>query len=230
MQTATQLWVGRSELVYVGPALGTRPHSTAVPRLLVAVDAPFAIDWGAGPVTHRCLYAPPRVRHQVATPGVRWAVCYLDPGSHRDLAARLLTDVPDSTSALTSAVRRGGAVELLELLGPPGRPRSRLDAVLDAILDDPTVRMPAEAAAARVGLSRSAFLREFGQVTGTTYQRYQQWGRLLRATRLARDSNVTTASADAGFASPSHLADTVRTVFGFTATELLATGVTIRTL
>lgn len=40
-------------------------------------------------------------------------------------------------------------------------------------------------------------------------------------------TSLTEAAADAGFSSPSHLSDTVRAVFGFTAIELLGTGLTV---
>ena len=45
---------------------------------------------------------------------------------------------------------------------------------------------------------------------------------------LADGHNLTTAAVEAGFASPSHLADRFKTTFGLSATQLLATGLTIR--
>jgi AraC-like DNA-binding protein len=41
--------------------------------------------------------------------------------------------------------------------------------------------------------------------------------------------NLTEAAMKAGFASPSHLADRFKTTFGLSASQLLATGLRIRT-
>lgn len=221
-----RVWVGRSELVYVGPALGVRPHSTAVPRVLVGLDEPFTLGWGAEERTTWCAYVPPRVRHRVLTPGRWWAVAYLEPGSHRDLRCR--TDLPERADLLAAGGLDSGR-SLLAALGPDGRPESRLEAVLDRTLGDPGAPLPAEEAAALAGLSVSQFLREFGGTTGTSFRRFRQWARLLEATRRAPGS-LTAISADAGFASPSHFSDTVRAIFGFTASELLATGAVVAEL
>ena len=48
------------------------------------------------------------------------------------------------------------------------------------------------------------------------------------ATQPAGD-NLTTAAMKAGFASPSHLADRFKTTFGLSATQLLGTGLNLRT-
>jgi AraC-like DNA-binding protein len=47
---------------------------------------------------------------------------------------------------------------------------------------------------------------------------------------IAEGANLTDASAEAGFASPSHFSDAFRTLFGLSATALLATGVRIAVL
>lgn len=46
----------------------------------------------------------------------------------------------------------------------------------------------------------------------------------------AKATDLTGASMDAGFASPSHFSDAFRSMFGPTATDLLAAGVPIRLL
>lgn len=48
------------------------------------------------------------------------------------------------------------------------------------------------------------------------------------AAHAALSDNLT-AAASAGFASPSHLSDRFKSTFGLTATQLLGTGVTVRT-
>ena len=61
----------------------------------------------------------------------------------------------------------------------------------------------------------SHFLRLFGQHTGTTFRRYQQWARLLHAVRgMVAGHHLTSCATDAGFASPSHFSDTFHRTFG----------------
>lgn len=215
-----RVWVGRDDLIYVGPALGSRPHSTAVSRVLVALDQPFVLDWGGAQREYHATVIPPRVRHRVVTPGVWWAVMYLGPGSHRDVRSRECLPDPERLADLASL---GEIRALLEVLGPEGGPRSRVSPVLDRVLEDPSRPLSAEQAAQAVGLSTSHFLREFSAATGTTYRRFCQWSRLLEVARHLNGQSLTVAAVEAGFASPSHFSDTVRAIFGFTATELLRT-------
>jgi AraC-like DNA-binding protein len=54
--------------------------------------------------------------------------------------------------------------------------------------------------------------------------------RLIRAgLAISEGKNLTEAAADAGFASPSHLSDRFKSTFGLTATQLLSSGVVLRT-
>ncbi|MDZ4233594.1 MAG: AraC family transcriptional regulator, partial [Dietzia sp.] len=82
--------------------------------------------------------------------------------------------------------------------------------------------------AADVGLCESRFLHLFRHEAGTSLHRYRLWIRLLRAgTAIGAGRNLTDAAAEAGFASPSHLADRFKSTFGLTATRLLASGVVV---
>ena len=51
----------------------------------------------------------------------------------------------------------------------------------------------------------------------------------LSGASMAAGLNLTSAAADAGFASPSHLSDRFKSTFGLSATKLFASGVAIRT-
>jgi AraC-like DNA-binding protein len=54
--------------------------------------------------------------------------------------------------------------------------------------------------------------------------------RLVHAgTAIAAGANMTEAAMKSGFASPSHLADRFKTTFGLSASQLLATGLTVKT-
>ena len=54
---------------------------------------------------------------------------------------------------------------------------------------------------------------------------------MLQAAReVGTGSNLTTAAAHTGFASPSHLADRFRQTFGLTASGLLGSGIDIQVM
>ena len=70
----------------------------------------------------------------------------------------------------------------------------------------------------------------FRDELGTSLRRYRLWVRLVQAgTAIAAGKNLTTAAVESGFASPSHLADRFKSTFGLSASQLLATGLTVRT-
>lgn len=78
--------------------------------------------------------------------------------------------------------------------------------------------------AAAIGLSASRFLHLFPAGAGTSFRRYRLWARmLLVAAALSRGADLTRASAEAGFASPSHFSDSFHAMFGLTASALRAT-------
>ena len=130
---------------------------------------------------------------------------------------------------LVAACSREADPDILRYLaGPatPGAADQRIRRLAEEIRADPGQVFRAEESAHRLGLSTSHFLRLFAQHTGTTYRRYQQWARLLHVARgIAAGHDLTRCSADAGFASPSHLSDTFRRTLGTTATSVLNAGV-----
>ncbi|WP_067475976.1 AraC family transcriptional regulator [Nocardia amamiensis] len=86
----------------------------------------------------------------------------------------------------------------------------------------------AERFAAAAHLSESRFLHLFAAQAGTSFRRYRLWARMLGVGRaIAKGENLTVASIDAGFASPSHFSDAFHNLFGLSASALLATGVRI---
>ncbi len=77
--------------------------------------------------------------------------------------------------------------------------------------------------AAAVNLSSSQFLRLFARHARTSFRRYRLWAKMCRAAdAVSRGADLTTASTDAGFASPSHFSDTFRAMFGLSATQLVS--------
>jgi AraC-like DNA-binding protein len=232
------LWLWPGQAIYAGPSLDLGPHSGSVACLAVGVDDVFTVD---GLAVRTALIAP-RFRHHLVAHGRRMVFCYLDAASTRELACR------SRMAHGTGPVRHGhveeaglvssggrldtdGVARWLDLAAPvsPGTVDERVTAAIRHLLGHPTVS--ATELAAVVGLSASRFLHLFREHTGTSFRRYRLWARMYRVGRTIADrGDLTTAGADAGFASPSHLSDAFHTMFGLRPSALLATGITIHLL
>lgn len=235
---AVWLWPGQA--LYSGPGLGLQPHSGSVWCLAVGVDGPLTVQVGTQRIEARTALIPPRLVHHLTMTG-SLVSCYLDPASQRSAACRAQFDRfrgdigvqhAAETALLTPPTDDIEALRWLDIAAPSDvrviDPRIELAA--KQIRDDPAAAVPAAELAAAAGLSESRFLHLFRQEIGSSLRRYRLWCRLMRAgAELAAGQNLTTAAAEAGFASPSHLADRFKTTFGLSATQLLATGLTIRT-
>jgi AraC-like DNA-binding protein len=120
----------------------------------------------------------------------------------------------------------------LDLAAPAAHRRidPRIAAAARRIRDDPAATISSRELAAEAGLSESRFLHLFRDQLGTSLRRYRIWVRLVHAgTAIAAGANMTEAAMKSGFASPSHLADRFKSTFGLSATQLLGTGLTLRT-
>ncbi len=187
----------------------------------------------------RTALIPPRLTHHLSMVGPLVS-CYLDPAAQRTAACRA------EFGEYHAGIGVGHAAEA-DLVIPPGDDIAaqrwldaaapsdisaldpRIELAAKQIRDDPLNTASAAELAASVGLSESRFLHLFRQEVGSSLRRYRLWSRLMRAgAEFAAGANLTTAAAEAGFASPSHLADRFKTTFGLPATQLLATGLTIR--
>ncbi|CAM3292951.1 AraC family transcriptional regulator [Mycobacterium frederiksbergense] len=245
---AVWLWPGQA--LYSGPGLGLQPHSGSVWCLAVGVDGPLTVQVGTQRIEARTALIPPRLVHHLTMTGsspvaplapTPLVSCYLDPASQRSAACRAQFDRfhgdigvqhAAETALLTPPTDDIEALRWLDIAAPSDvrviDPRIELAA--KQVRDDPAAAVPAAELAASAGLSESRFLHLFRQEIGSSLRRYRLWCRLMRAgAELAAGQNLTTAAAEAGFASPSHLADRFKTTFGLSATQLLATGLTIRT-
>jgi AraC-like DNA-binding protein len=206
----------------------------------VGVDGPLTVTVGDERIVTRTALIPPRLTHHLAVAG-RLVSCYLDPASERSASCRqrctefrgpvgidheardALLTVPRDDAAATGWLDAAAPAALHPI-------DARIEMAAKLIRDDPAVSVPAQDLAATAGLSESRFLHLFRQETGSSLRRYRLWSRLIRAgAELAAGHNLTTAAAEAGFASPSHLADRFKMTFGLPASQLLATGLTIRT-
>lgn len=244
---AVWLWPGQA--LYSGPGLGLDPHSGSVWCLAVGVDGPLTVQVGEHRIEARTALIPPRLTHQLTMTGsspvaslapAPLVSCYLDPASQRSTACRGQFDefhgdigVGHAAEALLliPPVDDIGALRWLDAAAPSDVQLidPRIELAAKQIRDDPAAAVSAAELAASVGLSESHFLHLFRQQIGSSLRRYRLWIRLMRAgAQIADGQNLTTAAVEAGFASPSHLADRFKTTFGLSATQLLATGLTIR--
>jgi len=105
------------------------------------------------------------------------------------------------------ASRDGGQAQFLLRPVPREREADRLTPILASLRDEPGETPPAQALAARAGMSSRTFLRRFAEATGTTPARYHAQARLARAAELLETStaDLETIAEAAGFASAAHL-------------------------
>ncbi|KHO27326.1 transcriptional regulator [Mycolicibacterium setense] len=234
------VWLWPGQALYAGPGLGLEPHSGSVWCSVVGVDGPLSVTVEGHTVVARSVLVPPRLTHHLSMQGAMVS-CYLDPSSQRSASCRQqFTEfrhgigVGHAAEAELTVTPRDDAAarRWLDLSAPDTVHRidPRIELVAKQIRQDPAAAVSARELAAAAGLSESRFLHLFRREAGTSLRRYRMWSRLVAAgTAVAAGENLTTAAADAGFASPSHLADRFKTTFGLSATQLLSTGLRIRT-
>ncbi|WP_040775696.1 AraC family transcriptional regulator [Nocardia pneumoniae] len=234
------LWLWAGQAIYRGPSLRLDAHSTAVDCLAVGVDAPFTLEVDGVARTARSALIPPRRTHRLIAGGDQMMFCYLDPGSVRARACRDRMTLWDDDFGLhhrdeaalaeAAAHDRPDARSLADLVGSAPRPSldPRVAAAMATLLAHPATEFTAERFAAAAHLSESRFRHLFAAQAGTSFRRYRLWARMLAVGRaIAKGENLTVASIDAGFASSSHFSDAFHTLFGLSATALLATGVQV---
>jgi AraC-like DNA-binding protein len=236
------VWLWPGQALYAGPSLNLAPHSGSVWCLAVGIDGPLTVVTPDGSTrdAHSVLI-PPRLTHQLICHGSGLVSCYLEPMSDRADASRhkfgafsgeVGVGHVDEQRLQFTPTDDESACRWLDLAVPQSsRPiDARIAAAACRIRDDPAATVSSRELAAEAGLSESRFLHLFRDEMGTSVRRYRLWVRLLHAgAAIAAGRNLTTAAIEAGFASPSHLADRFKTTFGLSATQLLGTGLTLRT-
>jgi AraC-like DNA-binding protein len=236
------VWLWPGQALYAGPSLNLAPHSGSVWCLAVGIDGPLTVATADGVSrTAHSVLIPPRLTHQLTCHGTGLVSCYLEPTSERADASRQkfnewqhqvgLRHVDEERLQFTPSDDEG-ASHWLDLAAPAAQRRidPRIAAAARTIRDDPTATISSHQLAADAGLSESRFLHLFRDELGTSLRRYRLWIRLTHAgAAIAVGDNLTTAAMKAGFASPSHLADRFKTTFGLSASQLLGTGLNLRT-
>jgi AraC-like DNA-binding protein len=210
--------------------------------LAVGVDRPLTVltPDGIARDAHSVLI-PPRLTHQLVCHGGRLVSGYLEPTSDRaDSCRRGFSRWVDGIGVHHAAEDQltftpnddQSACRWLDLAAPAtsGVVDPRIAAAAGRIREDPATTVSSRELAAEAGLSESRFLHLFRDELGTSVRRYRIWVRLVHAgTAIAAGANMTEAAMKSGFASPSHLADRFKSTFGLSATQLLGTGLTVRT-
>jgi AraC-like DNA-binding protein len=236
------VWLWPGQALYAGPGLDLAPHSGSVWCLAVGIDGPLTVATADGSTrTGHSLVIPPRVTHQLTCRGAGLVSCYLEPTSDRADAGRDkfaqwhggvgIGHVDEDRLQFTPADDES-ASHWLDLAAPIAHRRidPRIAAAARRIHEAPEATLSSRELAADAGLSESRFLHLFRDEVGTSMRRYRIWVRLTRAgAAIAAGDNLTTAAMKAGFASPSHLSDRFKTTFGLSASQLLSTGLTVRT-
>jgi len=236
------VWLWPGHALYAGPSLNLAPHSGSVWCLAVGVDGPLTVATknGATRTAHSVLI-PPRLRHQLTCHGTGLVSCYLELTTDRADAVRHnfgewhgkvgLSHVDEDRLLFTPSDDEN-ASHWVDLVAPTAHRTidSRIAAAARRIREDPAATISSGELAAGAGRSESRFLHLFRDELGTSLRRYRLWVRLTDAgTAIAAGDNLTTAAMKSGFASPSHLADRFKSTFGLSATQLLGTGLRLRT-
>jgi AraC-like DNA-binding protein len=242
-QSAVFVWTDRA--LFVGDRSETSLHSHHALELCVALDD-LGVDMSApgGPDLRGVPGAMVRAGalHQLAIPGPKVAVFYLDPQS--DVAASLQRWLePDAVRGLPRTVMRdlrGGFRRLLEApdSGLPDaesacsaliaafteeaprpsvhwRVRRAMDRI-ESDLDDPP---SLDDLAKEVGISPSRLRHMFKEQTGLPMSRYVLWMRLRAALLEALEgASMAESAQEAGFSDAAHFTRTCRQMFGLPPT------------
>ena len=236
------VWLWPGQALYAGPSLNLAPHSGSVWCLAVGIDGPLSVASRHGTARDaNSVLIPPRLTHQLSCHGTGLVSCYLEPTSDRADSSRhkfgewcgeLGVGHVDEERLHFTPTDNESASHWLDLAAPAADRRidPRIAQATSRIRSDPAATIPASELAEEAGLSESRFLHLFRDELGTSLRRYRLWTRLTHAgTAIAAGENLTEAAMKAGFASPSHLADRFKRTFGLSASQLLATGLRVRT-
>ena len=167
----------------------------------------------AGARFHDAFFAPDRVPFAFGEP----KAIAMTP-----LLESLLTHL--ARSDLDPAARARAEAVVFDVLRPAERQfalqlpnGTRIDAIAEALLDDPADCRSLEEWSLRLGISERTITRAFRQATGLSFAQWRQMLRVHRAlTLLSEGFEVTTVSEVLGYAQPSSFIAAFRRVMGST--------------
>jgi AraC-like DNA-binding protein len=221
--------------MYIGPGLALSPHTNVATTLAVSLSHDeFALktwcrrkgwsDRQTSPVT----IIPSETLHHLISTGPM-AFLYLDPlGDGRFPIAqenlemgRLRLIEQYASIGIQAAFEGFGLIERKPV-------DARIAKVVREIERQPHAFERLQDAAEMACLSPSRFRARFSKEVGLPFRRYRLWRRMASVMRsIAKGENLTTAALHAGFASSAHLSSAFKQMFGLTASDILAMGVSI---
>ncbi|WP_158219842.1 AraC family transcriptional regulator [Ideonella sp. A 288] len=229
-----RIWAGPARALYVGPGLDLSPHLNVATTIAVSLRQPFELrTWaksgGWSPWRSEVISViPSETLHHLKSLGPM-AFLYLDPLTDRRHPLSQ-NDLLSGRERLRLAGQRVGLDEAFAAFGlRPHRPRdARIARVVREIERRPDAFGRLQDAAALACLSPSRFRARFDAELGLPFRRYRLWRRMATVMRtVAVGGTLTDAAHAAGFSSSAHLSSTFKRMFGLTASDLLAFGVTI---
>jgi AraC-like DNA-binding protein len=229
-----RIWVGPARALYVGPGLDLSPHLNVATTIAVSLRQPFELrTWaksgGWSPWRRELISViPSETLHHLKSIGPM-AFLYLDPLTDRRHPLSR-ADLLHGREGLRLASPRIGLDEAFAAFGLlPHTPRdARIARVVHEVERRPDAFGRLQDAAALACLSPSRFRARFDAELGLPFRRYRLWRRMAAVMRVvAADGTLTEAAHAAGFSSSAHLSSTFKRMFGLTASDLLALGVTI---
>jgi AraC-like DNA-binding protein len=211
----------------IGSALRLEPHTPHAFTIVAASDGEIRVRFPAEARWQSCAAAviAPGVAHELEIRGAA-AMLFLGPETHdgRRFARRtILSDsgVPPPLAAEPRLL----AHALVEQYAASRAPRfldSRVREVLRRMRGVHGGRIAVPELAAAVALSPSRLVHLFHDQTRTTIKRYSLWLRLLAVLgAMHRETQVTQIAYRFGFADPSHLSRTFRTMLGMTPSQVV---------
>jgi AraC-like DNA-binding protein len=239
-------WTGRAllrrqRLLYVGPVQRTELHAHHAFQVMVAPTTFVLRDAAGGRVASRAAVVPADVAHAIEQGVTPAALLFVAP-EHRDGRALAALGVARDAPSWARAAR---ALEghVLPMDGPPQRYEAlaaallaslsepaplpvealhpavtRALALIDAHVEEQSIRLAALATAAGISSSRLSHL--FREQLGVPLRPYVRWLRIERAAvSLGRGANLTEAAHAAGFTDSAHLTHAFRRAFGITPSD-----------
>lgn len=229
----------------------TGMHAHAWGQIVFAASGALAVDavgyrWLVP--THRCLWVPPHIPHDVQTIGeARLRTIYLCPALVASMSdvVQVLDVSPLMRALLVEITRRGPLFEANDLdrcfatlataqladapqfsLGLPFPNDNRARRIADLVYRSPDTDASLATLARGVGASERTMERLFSKETGLSFGRWRQQARLQHAMRVLSDGrSVTEAALDCGYGSVSAFITAFRGTFGVTPGQYLRTAV-----
>ena len=229
-----RICVGPARALYAGPGLDLSPHLNVATTIAASLQQPFELRtwtkrWGWSPWRSQVICViPSQTLHHLKSLGPM-AFLYLDPLTDRRQPLSQ-ADLLRGREGLRLAGPRIGLDEAFAAFGlRPHTPQdARIARVVREIERQPDAFGRLQDAAALACLSPSRFRARFDAELGLPFRRYRLWRRMAAVMRMvAAGGTLTEAAHAAGFSSSAHLSSTFKRMFGLSASDLLALGVTI---